>query len=373
MIRVAFDLRDPVRSGIARVATSTLKAFLRGAADRFEVVVAGPPGALAELKVSSWGRVSVVPFRSARYSLAAEREWPRVRSAVGDATWFFPHFDVPIRAGGERFITLVHDTMHFDGAHVTRLKGLVAKRWMGRSVARSARVHTPSRHSAERIAAFWPRVASRIRVVPNGVDELFFMPSRAPLPADVASRLAGRRYMLSVGNLKRHKNLRVGVDVLRDVPELAWIVVGEWFPEWEEVAAAARDAGVDSRMILLPRAADDTLVSLYRASACLLFPSTQEGFGLPVLEAMAAGTPVVASSATSVPEVLGDCGWLCDPHDAAQFTNAVRAAAALQGKDRDAHVERARARARAFSWERCAEALADSIESTVQTPRGATR
>jgi glycosyltransferase involved in cell wall biosynthesis len=363
VIRVAFDLRDPVRSGIARVATSTLRAFLRIAPARFQVVVAGPPRGLAELGVSAWGDVSVVPFNASRYSLAAELEWPRVRAAAGDATWFFPHFDVPVRAGGERFVTVVHDVMHFDGPAARPLKGFVARGWMRRSIQRSAVTHVPSHFTARRLADAWPHLAEKIRAVPNGVDDYFFDSSDARLPERLRAWIGGRRFMLSVGNLKRHKNLRVGVEVLRAIPDLTWVVVGEHFPDWDEVAENARDAGVSARMLILPREDDETLRSLYANSAFLLFPSLYEGFGLPVLEAMASGTVVIASSATSVPEVLGDCGWLCDPRDPAQFSTAAREALALASAERGRRVDRARARARTFSWERCAAAVADSVEA----------
>ena len=363
MIRVAFDLRDPVRSGIARVATSTLKAFLGIAPGRFEVLVAGPAGPLADLGVAGWGDVSVVPFNAARYSVAAELEWPRVRDAAPDAIWFFPHFDVPMRAGGERFLAVVHDVMHFDGPAARPLKGGIARMWMRRTIGRSVLTHTPSRFTAQRLTHVWPDLGARIRVVPNGVDETFFAAAGARLPARVLEWTAGRRYMLSVGNLKRHKNLRVGVEILVAFPDLVWVVIGEHFPDWHEVAERARVAGVESRVLVLPREGDDVLAALYRNSAFLLFPSLYEGFGLPVLEAMAAGAPVVATSATSVPEVLGDSGWLCDPTDPAQFVRAAGEVLSLDGSERAARVERARARARTFSWSQCARAVAESMET----------
>lgn len=360
-----------MRSGIARVATSTLKAFLRIAPNRFRVVVAGPPAALADLGVARWGDVTIVPFDAGRYALAAELEWPRVRSAVGEATWLFPHFDVPLRAGGERYVAVVHDIMHFDGPAARPLRGLVARQWMRRSIRRSAVTHTPSRFTADRLAATWPELAGKIRAVPNGVDELFFDSAGAHLPERLRSWVGERRYMLSVGNLKRHKNLRVGVELLRAIPELAWIVLGEHFPDWEDVVADVRKAGFGDRMLVLPRESDATLRALYADAAFLLFPSHYEGFGLPVLEAMAAGTLVIATSATSVPEVLGDCGWSCDPRDPAQFIAAARDALALPAPERRRRVDRARARARTFSWEKCAAAVADSFEAIASQRRPA--
>jgi glycosyltransferase involved in cell wall biosynthesis len=367
VIRVAFDLRDPVRSGIARVATSTLKAFLGIAPNRFRVVVAGPPGALAELGVDQWGDVTIVPFKAARYALAAEIEWPGVRAAAGDATWFFPHFDIPLRAGGERYVTVAHDIAHFDGPAAHVLKGLVARRWMRRSIFRSAITHTPSQFTARRLAATWPDVAEKLRVVPNGVDGQFFDSAGVQLPEHVRSWVGDRRYMLSVGNLKRHKNLAVGVDLLAAIPDLAWIVAGERFADWSAVEVRAREVGVGERILVLPRENDNTLRSLYASSAFLFFPSLYEGFGLPVLEAMAAGTLVVASEATSVPEVLGDCGWLCNPMESAEFIIAAREALGLSSLERSRRVLQSRERARSFSWERCATALADSIEEIARS------
>jgi glycosyltransferase involved in cell wall biosynthesis len=152
----------------------------------------------------------------------------------------------------------------------------------------------------------------------------------------------------------------MGVEVLSRIPGLRWVVVGDSYPEWEKVEALAAAAGVADRMIVLDRQGDETVRALYGAAAFLLFPSRYEGFGLPIIEAFASGTPVIASRTTSTREVLGDAGWLSDPDDAPAFSLAAREILAL-GPRRAQVAERGRARAREFSWARAADSLARAV------------
>jgi glycosyltransferase involved in cell wall biosynthesis len=202
-------------------------------------------------------------------------------------------------------------------------------------------------------------------VVPNGVDQSFFDAAGA-LPTEIARRLSGDPFMLSVGIRKERKNLRMGVEVLTRVPTLRWVVVGDWYPEWEKVEALARAAGVSDRMIVRDRQNEGTLRALYSAAAFLLFPSRYEGFGLPILESLASGTPVIASGTTSTGEVLGGAGWLCDPDDAPAFARAAQEILALGPPRRAEVAERGRARAREFTWERSAEGLAQAFRAAAR-------
>jgi len=174
------------------------------------------------------------------------------------------------------------------------------------------------------------------------------------LPADVVEFVGHLPFMLSVGNRKRHKNLHMGVEILSRVPNLRWVLVGEWYPDWEEVSGHAIDAGVADRLLLLDPRSDEELRALYGAAAFLLFPSRAEGFGLPVAEAIACGTPVVCSNAGSLPEVAGACATLCDPDDVDAFVAAARSTLASRLRQPAPCVERMRA----MTWSASATCLA---------------
>lgn len=358
MIPVAFDLRDPDRSGIARVARSLARAFTRQFDSEYRVTLTGPLDTLEALGAREWGKdVRLVAWNGGRYSPAAELQWGRVRREVGESLWYFPHWDVPWHARPNRYAVMLHDLGHLVIDGVPRARRALARRWIHRSSAGAREITVGTQHTANEVSSMWPELATKIRVLPHGVDEKFFG-DPAPLLKSIVERLAGGSFVLSVGIRKRHKNLSVGVEVLTRIPDLRWVVVGEWFPEWERVAQQAKAAGVADRIIVLERQTDESLHSLYGAAACLLFPSRYEGFGLPVLESLASGTPAVVSTAGASVEVLGGCGWVCDPDQPAQFVEAVSQALSL-GARRAEYSQRCRSHARQFTWERDAARLAD--------------
>lgn len=355
MISVAFDLRDPQRSGIARAATSIAHAFLKDHSDEFSVSLAGPMPELRELDAPSWGAARIVDWTEPRYTILG-LGWRKASKEIGATTWYFPHWDVPLLAMGSRFVATVNDLAHLQLPEHSAAKRLVAQQWIRQTVAAADGLSAISEFTARQVRTLWPSAQHKLQVVPLAVDESFYAPAPS-FPEPVEQRLGGARYALSVGIRKERKNLRVGVEMLKQVPELKWVVVGERFPEWEQIEMLARDAGVLDRMVVLDRQEESTLRSLYCGAEFLLFPSRYEGFGLPILEALASGTPVVASRAASIPEVIGNAGWLCDPDDASCFVNSAREVLDL-GAKRAAVIERGKTRAREFTWKRTADALA---------------
>jgi glycosyltransferase involved in cell wall biosynthesis len=162
--------------------------------------------------------------------------------------------------------------------------------------------------------------AARLRHVPLGVD---------PAPADDASVARVRallrlpeRYLLFLGTLEPRKNLRRLVDAIGLLPadERLPLVVGG-APGWGEVEAGLRDARVDVRFLGFVDPVD--LPGLYAGAEVFCYPSEREGYGLPVLEAMAQGTPVVTSRATATEETAGSAGVLVDPFDVADIARGI--------------------------------------------------
>ena len=168
----------------------------------------------------------------------------------------------------------------------------------------------------------------RTRIVPNAVDPVF-SPSGARADGD---------YVLAVGTLEPRKNLHAAVEAAR--------LVGVEL----RVAGAAGWGGVDVDG-WIGEPSDDELAALMRGARCLVYPSLYEGFGLPVLEAMACGTPVVASRGGATEEVAGGAAILVDPRDPAAIAAGIEEA----GRRRDELVAAGRARAAGFTWTRSAD------------------
>ena len=357
---IVVDARALWRSGIGRhVREITIRLVRRGAFS--EVVLAGDP---EELR--SWceaegltAAVRILPLAGGRYSLASQVSWIQVAGSLPpNAITWFPHWDAPLLFRGGPSVVTVHDLIHL------RVPGYAgaAKRWTMRRLLHSAtrrarRVVTDTDFTRRDLLSLEPGLEGRVSVVACGVVSRFFDAPSADesLPEGVAAP-----FILCVANRKRHKNLAVAVEVLArlrtECPSLTLVVGGERFPEWREVMARAESLGVAGAIVDLPCVTDAQLAALYRGAECLLYPSRYEGFGLPVLEAMACGAPVVASNATSIPEVALDAALLVSPDDVDGMTAAVRRIRA-DGTLRASLVARGRARATGFTWDRTAAAM----------------
>jgi glycosyltransferase involved in cell wall biosynthesis len=187
---------------------------------------------------------------------------------------------------------------------------------------------------------------ARIAVCGAGLDPRFFdlkcgMPDFSPAVP----------YVLSVGTVEERKDLITAVRALAHIPDLRRISAGPLTPYSRLVANEAERLGISDRVQLLGFVDDAQLLSLYERAAAFIFPSRYEGFGLPPLQALAAGVPVVASRIPVLEEVLGDCALLAPPGDAHAFAQALRSAL-----DRSPYLsERGRIRARSFTWENVAD------------------
>jgi len=198
--------------------------------------------------------------------------------------------------------------------------------------------------------------ADRIVVVYNAIDDRF-----AVAPADEAVRRARERYQLDgpfalyAGNIKPHKNIERLIDAFDLVrrsgfERLELLIIGDQISKYPRLRRAVDKHKLHKHVRFLGFVPDDTLAALYRLATVFVFPSLYEGFGLPPLEAMASGTPVVTSNRSSLPEVVGDAAVLVDPYSAPSIAEGIQRVLSDASLRRTLS-ERGLARARQFSWE----------------------
>lgn len=260
-----------------------------------------------------------------------------------------------------RLAVTVHDAAYFDkGAHPRNfavMKQQMKWRYLYATLSRKADLfHTVSHFSAERIARFRPDIRRRLRVVHNGVPDRFFAPV-SPGGEEYVSRagLAERPYVMLPRGLHYRKNADLVLEAWPRLqernPELLLVVTSHCEATYAERAAALGDS-----VRMLGFVDDEALCSLYHRARVVWFPSRYEGFGLPALESMACGTPVVASNSSSLPEVCGDAAVLVDPQNPGEHIDAIETLLSNAKVGEDYRVK-GLIRARQFSWSSAASQL----------------
>lgn len=311
-------------------------------------------------------RVRAIPYEHPMYSPAAQVAWRRVhRRARADVT-FFPHYDGPIVSMPAGSVVTIHDLIHFKvPAAFPPAKRLFAGVLLRRVVQQAETVIAVSEATRRDLEARFPGCEGKVCTILQGVSPFW----QAAASADEREAPTGIpvRFLLCVGNRKPHKNLKAAVETLallsERAPDLFLVVAGGVFSAWDEVVATSERLGVRDRLVEIEAANDETLRALYRACEAFLFPSYYEGFGLPILEAMACGAPVIASDRSSIPEVAGDAAILIDPDDHRGMAEAVLRLA--RGSEaRDSFVRRGLVRAKTFSWEETAMRTVDQLFRT---------
>jgi glycosyltransferase involved in cell wall biosynthesis len=239
----------------------------------------------------------------------------------------------------------IHDLIQLQVPDVaTPVKCLYYRLIVRPASRRAFRVLTVSEYSRACILEWSGLRAERVVNVGNGVD--------LPFAAEGPRHEPGFPYILYVGNARPHKNLHRLLSAFRgvDYPELRLLLSGA---PTEEIRGRLRQLGLENRAEFFGAPSDDALARLYRGAELLVMPSLIEGFGLPALEAMACGTPVIVSRGTALPEVVGEAGLFIDPLDIQDMTRAIER---LLG-DRDLRTtmrQLGMERSRQFSWARVA-------------------
>lgn len=228
-------------------------------------------------------------------------------------------------------------------------------------VRRSARITTVSHASARQLARYLPIRQSDIAVLPNGYEHaLLWNPALATLAPQIVSAIQakGRQFVLALGSRAQHKNLGLLIKAAEALDSLKI-----------DVVIAGGDAGIFAPGLLerrpnihvAGRVSDDELAYLLKNALCLVFPSLTEGFGLPIVEAMALGCPVVASDCASMPEVCGSAALMASPfkiHEWIDHIDALKQSGLLAGELRDRGLEQVRN----FSWSQTAEGYLDLLK-----------
>jgi glycosyltransferase involved in cell wall biosynthesis len=264
-----------------------------------------------------------VPTRAQPYSILEQVTLPlRLLSERLDL-YHSPHYVLPLLVPCPSVVT-IHDCIHliYPQYLPNRLAPYYARLFMWWAAHRSSRVMTVSEASKRDILRFFRIRPDKVSVIPNAIDERF----RVAPPDEEARRIRERfqlhePFVLYAGNVKPHKNVERLIEAFHQLhangfDHLKLLIIGNDISKYATLRRAIHAHNLHKYVRFLGFVPDQTLAILYRLASVFVFPSLYEGFGLPPLEAMASGTPVVTSNASSLPEVVGTAAVLVDPHDA---------------------------------------------------------
>jgi alpha-1,3-rhamnosyl/mannosyltransferase len=289
---------------------------------------------------------------------------PRAAARAGVDLIHSPAYTAPLWSGVPVVLT-IHDVSYARHPEwYPYRRDRLRRAFYRRSARGAAEVITDSAFSAAEIQAAYGIAPERITVAPLGVSHDFSPAGEAFLPGELPAGVMPP-FLLHVGDLHERRNLGVVVEAMLEarrhfgaLPALSLVLAGIDRGVGDGLCEIARAAGAPEAVVKLGVVEEEQLRMLYRSAAALVYPSRYEGFGLPVLEAMASGTPVVGSRAASIPEVLGDAGILVDPEDAQGWADAI--VQVVNDEHRRSTMKAAGlARAAEFTWARTARITLD--------------
>jgi glycosyltransferase involved in cell wall biosynthesis len=367
-MRIGIDGRElaaGARTGIGRYVTELLGAASREGheclvyGDRQTLLPAALPGVTLRILDSRWTRLydqALLPRRLAQDRITI---------------FLSPYYKAPLLAPCPVVLT-IHDLYFIRYPGRRRLGADIARTWLARLYARrAARIIADSESSKRAIVALLRVKPWNVTVIPVALGAEF---KPVPLREEVKRRYGVTPpYVLYVGNFKPHKNLARLMSAYAKLPTALrgshqLVLAGCDESNQPPLTSQARALGIADRVVMPGRIEDRDLPALYSGCALFVLPSLMEGFGLPLLEAMACGAPVVAANRAALPEVAGEAALLVDPEDESALASAIARVASNPGL-RDSLTRRGLTRASEFSRDRTAGRVLALLREITETRR----
>jgi glycosyltransferase involved in cell wall biosynthesis len=355
-MRIAIDVRKLRDYGIGTYVRNLLRHLSRIDSST-EYVLFCRPGDVAS--VAELGEnFRAVPEHARAYSFREQVRVPLDLRRERIDLFHAPHYVLPALTPCRAIVT-IHDCIHlrFPQYLPSRLAYAYARSSLWIASHRSSRILTVSEASKRDILRYFSVSDAKIDVIYNAIDERF---GEEP-PEDEVARVRERYqlndpFVLYAGNIKPHKNLERLIEAFHTLrrgglEHVKMLIIGDEISKYATLRRAVHKYKLHQHVRFFGFVPDKTLAVLYRLAAVFVFPSLYEGFGLPPLEAMASGTPVITSNLSSLPEVVGDAALLIDPYEPDAIADAMRRVL-TEPSLRDDLRERGLKRVREFSWER---------------------
>jgi glycosyltransferase involved in cell wall biosynthesis len=314
-----------------------------------------------------------VPETSPGYSIREQITVPLDLRRERVDLFHSPHYVLPPLTPCKSVVT-IHDCIHlrFPQYLPNRLGYAYARGALWMATHLSSRIVTVSEASKRDILEYFRVPPQKIDVIYNGIDERF----GEPPPEDDVARVRERYqlddpFVLYAGNIKPHKNLERLIEAFHTLrrsgfDQIKLLIIGDEISKYATLRHAVHRHKLHKHVRFFGFVPDSTLAILYRLAGVFVFPSLYEGFGLPPLEAMASGTPVITSNVSSLPEVVADAALLIDPYEPDSIADAIRRVLTDECLREDLR-QRGLERARHFSWERSIRRVREIYDEVLAT------
>lgn len=288
---------------------------------------------------------------------------PRMLSQTPADLFHYPHFDLPWFTAGKSVIT-IHDLKYIRHPEFFQkgawYKHILLKIMLTHALSGAKKILTGSQFTAQEIQEVFGINSSKIQVTPYGVDERFFRHLSSEALARVQHKYQlPEKHALVVGERRPHKNLTSLIKAFNifhkknNLP-LSLVIAGKAYAGYREPEELVGKLGLEHQVHFLDYVEDHDLPAIYQNASLFIMLSQYEGFGLPILEAMASGVPVIAANLTALPEVVGEAGILVDPGDPGVVAFAMHSLLA-ESALRETFIAKGKVRAGQFTWENCAQ------------------
>ena len=362
-MRVAIDVRKLHDFGIGTYVRNLVRYLARLDQDTEYVLLCGRDD--VDLADSLGDNFRAVSQPTPNYSLSEQFTVPISLGLSGATLFHAPHYVLPPLPPCRSVVT-IHDCIHLKFPEYLPNRMAYGYAWaqIWMATRRARRVLTVSEFSKQDIVRYLNVPRDKIVVIPNAIDERFRVQPSEKRMEQVRQRYQlPERFVMYAGNVKPHKNLERLIDAFalvhqRGQGDLGLLVSGSEVSRYSTLRRAVHRYGLHHHVRFLGFQSEETLAVLYRLADTFVIPSLYEGFGLSPLEALASGTPVVASNASSLPEVLGDAALFVDPYDPKSIADGI--SKVLENEDIRADLQhKGYARADRFSWEQSVRRVRD--------------
>jgi len=366
MHKVVFDFRMAAWSGIGTYSTALVKEFCKKSLPFKIHLLVNHSDELVK-KASRFG-LPIIQTSAAVFSLPEQLLFPKLLRQEKCQLFHSPHFVFPIRGPFKKIITL-HDLTPLIFPKYFPIQARIYMRFLiKQSIKKTAHIITISEHTKLDLLKRFSCPPEKISVIKNGFGQTFNKRDNSIRKSDLLKSFGiNKNYFLYAGNLKPHKNIIPLIRAFSMIDSAHQLVLAGAGGAYEkEIRKVIKSLKLDKRVILTGFLENENLQLIYNSALSFIFPSLHEGFGLPPLEAMQTGLPVISSNSSSLPEVIGNAGLLINPQNIDALADAMRTIAENK-KLRTELITKGYQQIKKFSWEKCADQVLLLYEKSLNT------